>query len=243
MLVQGWFPEDLVKQSDQKSLGTGANTPLFSKMAEQTFVNCNQTMWLKSPQGSALELLMGFTFTVITSQVCTPEPTQLSDWPWPVMVWTRTVHTGLLCWALGFLDDSAVLRIAENFRRKIYLENAVMYPFFLLACPPWGEHPSLQSPMAMFCLTTRLGLMEANTMDWNLQTVSQNVLSFVQQFMSGIVLVRKKVTSPASLCLSLWQPVLRASQPSLGLCPEPPFHQLKGTILMKHLKYPEMIRG
>lgn len=192
-------------------------------MAEQTFVNCIQTMWLISSQGSVLELLMGFTFTVITSQVCTPEPAQLSDWHWPVMVWTWTVHTGLLCWPLGFLDDSAVLRIAENFRRKIYLENAVMYPFFLLACPPWGEHPPLQSPVAMFCLTTRLGLMEPNTMDWNLQTVSQNVLSFVQQFMSGIVLVRKKVPSPASLCLSLTAACSEGQPAQLGSVPRSSF--------------------
>lgn len=31
-------------------------------------------MWLISSQGSVLELLMGFTFMVITSQVCTLEP-------------------------------------------------------------------------------------------------------------------------------------------------------------------------
>lgn len=183
MLAQGWSPEDLVKQSNQKPLGTGANTPPFSKMAEQICVNCNQTMWLVSSQGSVIELLMEFTFMVITSQVCTHEPCPA--------VWLTLTCYGLnmncahrapvlSTWCSGW--RCCFESCWELQEEDLPGECCVMsFPLACLSTIRWTP-PTPQAPMAMFCLTTGLGLMGPNTVDWNLQTVSKKVLSFVQWF-------------------------------------------------------------
>lgn len=222
-LDRGWFPEDLVEQSNHKPLDTGASIPPFSStMAEQTVVNCNQTMWLMWSQGfihwasDEIHFWSGLHAWAL--------PTCQTD---SGLLWSEhELWTSGSCVCVERMLFRMTMLILEHpiFETCVFLSQEQQeIPFWILLrecceesfpcslpdCPLWGEHPPPQAPTAVFCLTTGPALMEPKTMDRNLLDHEPKYPFLCLAFMSGICHSKEKSQYNAasvslSHCRLLW---------------------------------------